>query len=167
MYAEDQADVLVRRARREDAAAIAFVLRESFAEYTDRYTPAALAATAPTEEEVHVRMIEGPVWVAERAGLIVGTASAVVESTGVYIRGMATAPPARGRGIGQLLLEEIEVFALTVSLYRLYQSTPPFLEPAIRLYEQAGFHRIADGPHDLHGTPVFTMEKILRPSDLE
>jgi ribosomal protein S18 acetylase RimI-like enzyme len=32
---------------------------------------------------------------------------------------------------------------------------------AIRLYEKFGFRRNGEGPHDLFGTPLVTMEKIL------
>jgi hypothetical protein len=37
----------------------------------------------------------------------------------------------------------------------------PFLNTAIRLYEAFGFRRMNDGPHDLFGTPLFTMEKTV------
>jgi hypothetical protein len=40
-------------------------------------------------------------------------------------------------------------------------STTPFLNSAIRLYENFGFRRNEAEPHDLFGTPMFTMEKIL------
>jgi hypothetical protein len=38
-------------------------------------------------------------------------------------------------------------------------STTPFLTAAISLYERFGFSRSIDGPHDLYGTPLFTMVK--------
>jgi len=41
-------------------------------------------------------------------------------------------------------------------------STTPFLDDAIRLYQRFGFERIREGPHDLAGTPLFTMEKAVR-----
>jgi hypothetical protein len=40
-------------------------------------------------------------------------------------------------------------------------STTPFLLRAITLYERCGFRRTGDGPEDLSGTPLFTMEKTL------
>jgi ribosomal protein S18 acetylase RimI-like enzyme len=40
-------------------------------------------------------------------------------------------------------------------------STAPFLDRAIRLYERFGFRRTNEGPHDLFGTPLFSMEKVI------
>jgi GNAT superfamily N-acetyltransferase len=92
---------------------------------------------------------------------IVGTASVVAKGEGLYVRGMAVLPTARGRKTGWLLLEHMEDFAVQNGLRRLFLSTTPFLSRAIRLYERFGFRRIAAGPHDLLGTPLFTMEKTL------
>lgn len=39
------------------------------------------------------------------------------------------------------------------------------LSRAIALYERLGFVRTDAGPHDLYGTPLFTMEKMLAGSD--
>ncbi|MBC7909661.1 MAG: GNAT family N-acetyltransferase, partial [Pyrinomonadaceae bacterium] len=79
----------------------------------------------------------------------------------LYIRGMAALPLARGQGIGELLLKHVESFAREHGHERLTLSTTPFLDRAIRLYERAGFLRSDDGPHDLFGTPLFTMAKVL------
>jgi GNAT superfamily N-acetyltransferase len=106
-------------------------------------------------------MTEGPVWVVIRDQAIVGTASAVSQGEYLYVRGMAVLPNARGQKIGALLLAHIESFASANGFTRLFLSTTPFLSSAIRLYERFGFRRIDDGPHDLFGTPLFTMEKLL------
>ena len=161
MAEERQTNVRIRKAGPGDSAAIAAVLYESFVEYEPLYTPAAFAATTPTSDQVLERMREGPFWVALEGDRIVGTASVVAKSEGLYIRGMAVLPAARGRKTGWLLLEHMEAFAVQNGLRRLLLSTTPFLSRAIRLYERFGFRRIAAGPHDLLGTPLFTMEKTL------
>lgn len=150
----------MRIARASDAAAIASVLREAFAEYQALYTSEGYAATTPGAEEVRSRMTEGPLWVAVRDGKIVGTVSVVAKETGLYVRGMAVIPEATGVGIGRALLEEVERFALAHAITRLFLSTTPFLDRAIRLYQSSGFVRTNDGPHDLFGTPLISMEKI-------
>ena len=94
-------------------------------------------------------------------GTIVGTVSAVEQPESVYVRGMAVLPPARGQRIGELLMGQIESFAASRRCRRLSLSTTPFLNRAIALYEQLGFTRTAEGPHDLFGTPLFTLEKWL------
>ena len=153
----------MRRAAGEDASVTSSVLLASFIEYEELYTSEAFAATTPRNEQIQMRMEEGPVWVALHEGEIVGTVGAVARSSGLYIRGMGVLPRARGHRIGELLLKEIEDYAREEGHSRLYLSTTPFLDRAIRLYEQFGFRRIEEGPHDLFGTALLTMEKWLRP----
>ncbi len=151
----------IRRAASEDTEAIASLLFEAFAEFEHLYTPEGFAATALPGEEVVDRMTEGPIWIALQGGQVVGTASAVEREDGLYVRGMAVVPSAQGQGIGRRLLEEVESHALEAGVLRMYLSSTPFLSGAIRLYERFGFRRTDQGPRDLLGTPLFTMEKPL------
>jgi GNAT superfamily N-acetyltransferase len=144
----------------DDASAISALLLQSFAEYRGLYTDEGFTATTPASEEVLNRLKEGPIWVAVRNDAIVGTASAVHKGERLYVRGMAVLPSERGQRIGELLLECIERYAAQHNCNRLFLSTTPFLTGAIRLYERFGFRRTPEGPHDLFGTPLFTMERI-------
>jgi ribosomal protein S18 acetylase RimI-like enzyme len=155
-------ETLIRKAVPEDAQAIAAILHSSFIEYESFYTPAAFATTISTPERIRERLSEGPIWIALQAGKVVGTVSAVIRGEALYIRGMAVGPETRGSGTGRALLDCAEKFAAQHELKALTLSTTPFLSRAIRLYESYGFHRNADGPHDLFGTPLFTMIKILK-----
>jgi GNAT superfamily N-acetyltransferase len=101
--------------------------------------------------------------VAVRGAEVVGTVAAVPRDGATYVRSMAALPAGRGRGVGGLLLEEIERFARARGHRRLFLSTAPFLGRAVRLYERFGFRPSPDGPHDLFGTPLVTMVKLLRP----
>lgn len=161
MGEETEANGQVRMAVPEDAAQIASALRKSFIEYESLYTAEAFAATVSTPEQILERMREGPVWVAVENGTIVGTVAAVPRADSLYVRGMAVDPALRGRGTGRALLERVEEFATQNGFERLRLSTTPFLLSAIRLYEKHGFRRDAAGPHDLLGTPLFTMVKDL------
>lgn len=154
-------EVVIRRAQAQDASEVASVLRLAFAEFESLYTREGYAATTPNRSTILTRIREGPVWVAVHDVHMVGTASAVLKETGVYVRGVAVIPAARGFGAGRLLLEEIETFAVENGIVRLFLSTTPFLNQAIRLYETFGFHSTREGPHELFGTPLFTMEKIV------
>ena len=145
----------------EDAPAIAEVLYQSFVEFQSLYTDGGFAATALSAEQVLVRMKEGPVWVALRQALILGTVAAVVKGDAVYIRGMAVLPAARGSGAGARLLQQAEEWARGQGSRRVFLSTTPFLDSAIRLYQRAGFQRTEEPLHDLFGTPLFTMQKAL------
>jgi ribosomal protein S18 acetylase RimI-like enzyme len=152
----------LRRAHAGDEIALSSVLLEAFRLYLPQYTPAGFAATTPSPSEVLRRMEEGPVWLAMIESDIVGTVSAVLRGErALYIRGMAVLPQARGQGIGNLLFELIYEYAKEHGCTKLVLSTTPFLDRAIRLYEKLGFVRTGEGPHDLHGTPLFTMEKAV------
>ncbi|HKO62345.1 MAG TPA: GNAT family N-acetyltransferase [Pyrinomonadaceae bacterium] len=135
-------------------------MHESFVEYKSLYTEDAFRATTPNADQLARRMDEGPVWVATTQKEIVGTVSAVERGDDLYIRGMAVLPRARGYGIGELLLIQIEDFGRSRSCNRLVLSTTPFLDRAIKLYERYGFQPAGEGPHDLFGTPLFTMVKL-------
>jgi N-acetylglutamate synthase-like GNAT family acetyltransferase len=90
---------MLRNADASDASAISATLREAFAEFEALYTPAAFQATTPTTDQIQTRMAEGPVWVAERDGRVVGTVAAVPRGGELYIRSMAVRPADRGEGI--------------------------------------------------------------------
>jgi putative acetyltransferase len=154
--------IQIRPAKLSECAAIAPVLHDSFAEFKALYTEAGFKATTPTEDQIRIRMKEGPVWVALRNAVIIGTVAAMKKNGSLYIRGMAVLPSARSTGAGTQLLREVEHWAASEKIHRIFLSTTPFLHSAIRLYEKSGFRRTDQGPHDLFGTPLFTMEKILR-----
>jgi ribosomal protein S18 acetylase RimI-like enzyme len=82
---------------------MARVLAEAFAVFEPVYTPGAFAATTPSAEAIGERFSEGPKWVAEQPGALVGTASAVAKDTGLYVRSVAVLPAARGQRVGQAL----------------------------------------------------------------
>jgi GNAT superfamily N-acetyltransferase len=151
----------VRWAAGEDAAAIGAILYGSFLEFRSLYTEGGFAATVLDGEGVLNRMDEGPIWIAEREGVILGTVAAVVKGSSVYIRGMAVLPSARGSGAGAALLRQAEEWAVGAGFRHVFLSTTPFLTAAIRLYEKSGFRRKDNDPQDLFGTPLFVMEKTI------
>jgi putative acetyltransferase len=151
----------IRLAACDDAPVVADILQAAFVEYESLYTPEGFAATTPDAQQVLARMREGPVWIALRHIDVVGTVAAVVKDDSLYIRGMAVRPQARRLKVGALLLDRAERFAREQGCRRVFLSTAPFLDSAIRLYEKSGFRRVRDGGHDLLGTPLFMMEKYI------
>lgn len=152
----------VRFATVDEAGRISSTLYHAFAEFEPLYTPGGFAATTPTAEQIASRWNEGPVWVAVRDERIVGTVAVRPYERSLYVRSMALLPELRGRGIGLALLSTLEAYAVDGGYERLFLTTTPFLHDAIRLYERFGFRRAEAGPTNLHGTPLFTMEKFLR-----
>ena len=163
---ESASNTLIRKGLIDESFAIASILRLAFVEYQPMYTPPAFAATTPTSDQIQARWNEGPVWVAVQNEKLVGTVAAVSKTLGPYIRSMAVLPAARGQGIALGLLKHIESFAVAKDYKRLFLSTTPFLTSAIHLYESFGFRRNDDGPHDLYGTPLFTMVKQLQSNEV-
>jgi len=151
----------IRLAAEGDENAIASVLEQAFSEHRSLYTEAAYAATVGSPEAVRGRMTEGPIWVAIQNEEVVGTVSAVLRVESVYVRGMAVLPSARGRRIGELLLDQAVAYAARHGRTSLVLSTTPFLARAIQLYRRFGFRWSDEGPGDLFGTPLGTMVKDL------
>jgi GNAT superfamily N-acetyltransferase len=153
-----QAVIRIRKAKHCDAAAIESVLDESFLEYERAYTPDAFRITTPEKREIENRIKHWTVWVALHANVIVGTVSAHPEGEALHIRSMAVRPSMRGRGIGKLLLQRVEKFALANRYKRLILNTTPFLASAIRLYERFGF-QATGSERDWFGTTLSAMAK--------
>lgn len=156
-----QKDIQIRLATPADTEAIARLLSRSFSEYQPRYTAEGYTATVLTSQQVEARMTQGPIWVALENAACVGTVSVVLKPEGLYIRGMAVDPSARGKGIGRKLLDCAKEYAVQNGCARLFLSTTPFLSRAIKLYERYGFQRTSSGPDNLFGTPLFTMTRTL------
>ena len=154
-------NISIRHATPNDLPALASLMHEAFVEYKSAYTDEGFAATTPTSSQLAQRMAEGPIWLVIEDDVLLGTVSVVARAQELYIRGMAVSPQARGRQLGELLMKTVEDFALAHGHKRLVLSTTPFLTRAIRLYERLGFQRTADTPHDLFGTPLFTMVKVI------
>jgi GNAT superfamily N-acetyltransferase len=157
-----QLSARIRRAVPADAADIADVLRQSFQEFEPLYTPQGFTATTPDRQQVGRRLQEGPAWIALCDERTAGTASAVLkDEKGLYMRGVAVVPSMRGRGVAELLMNEVESFARQNGCVRIFLTTTPFLTSAIRLYERFGFTQVPNGTADLFGTPLIKMEKNL------
>ena len=80
---------------------------------------------------------------AEVAGVVILTRSrsATGKLTGFYVD-----PQWRGRGIGAALLAKAAYAGRSAGLSQVYLETWHFMTTAIRLYERAGWKRVADPP---------------------
>lgn len=151
----------LRRAEVVDARVIAHILLAAFEEFRPLYTAGGFEATTPTADVIRKRLREAPTWLALIGERAAGTVSCLMNERRCYMRSMAVVPEERGHGVAQALLRQVEKFAAHRGASSVYLSTTPFLQDAIRLYERFGFRRTKEGPCDLFGTPLFTMEKIV------
>jgi ribosomal protein S18 acetylase RimI-like enzyme len=149
----------IKIASESDAEKIEALLSESFAEFKPVYTKEAYEATAIKCSGILERIHEGPLWIALIDGIIIGTVSAVSKDGSLYIRGMAVHPEARGKGAGEKLLREVEEYAASIKINRLFLGTTEYLESAIRLYERMGFK--GKSWQDFYGMRLLIMEKFL------
>lgn len=155
-------DATIRLATPADAADISRVLIEAFATIREHYTDSAFAAVTPNADEVKRRFEEGPIWVAELDGEIVGTVSLTTEPEGLYVRSMAVSPKAQGRGIGRSLLDALHAEAAGRGIDRIFLYTLPFQQGARAMYEKYGYKWVRDTPaEEWHGVAGLEMEKFL------
>jgi putative acetyltransferase len=76
---------------------------------------------------------------------------------------MAVAATARGRGLGDLLMEAAIAFAVDAGARRVVIVSNTVLEPAIRLYQKHGFVRVPLGSDGRYRRANIRMERQLRP----
>ena len=88
--------------------------------------------------------------------------TALPEPEKIYIRSMAVAPTAQGRGLGQKLLETREYDARERGYTKLYLYTTFVLPGAQPLYEKNGFVVTREtAPEEWHDMGGVEMEKLL------
>lgn len=156
-------EVQVRLATTDDAVAIANVLREAFSVIREHYTAEAFAVVTPKPDEIEGRFVEGPIWVAELDGHVVGTVSLTTEPEGLYVRSMAVSPNVQKRGVGRKLLDALHEHASSTGIERIFLYTLPFQKGARAMYEKYGYKWVRDTPaEEWYGVPGLEMDKELR-----
>jgi ribosomal protein S18 acetylase RimI-like enzyme len=152
----------IRLGTEDDAEGVAGLIHEAFLPFRRHYTDGAFEYTTPGAEIVRGRFAEGPIWVAEEDGLMVGTVSGLPEGERFYIRSMAVKPGLQGRGVGRRLLAELEKHAREAGFEKLYLYTMFVLVGARRLYEKNGFYIVRETlPEEWYGVGGLEMEKDL------
>jgi GNAT superfamily N-acetyltransferase len=155
-----ESKVTVRLAVPRDSTEISRILLEAFSVYRRFYTDEAFEQVTPPPELVKDRFAEGPIWVAELDGEVVGTVSMIKEPEGLYVRSMAVSPEKQGRGIGHKLLEAVDEYAAGTDQERIFLYTTYFVPGAKEMYEKHGYERVRDTTADeWYGTPGLEMDK--------
>jgi GNAT superfamily N-acetyltransferase len=130
----------IRRANAGDGAAIVSCLESAFAQYRDRYTPAAFADTVLDGESVQLRLRKMALFVAVSGDDVVGTIGCVAnDDARGHLRGMAVLPAWQGQGVAFALLDAAEGEMRRFGCTRMTLNTTEPLTRAIRFYEKHGY----------------------------
>lgn len=155
-------EITIRLAAVGDSEAIASLLHKAFSPFRAEYTDGAFDYTTPPAEAIRGRFAEGPIWLAVRDGIAVGTVSGMPDGERFYIRSMAIDPQAQRGGIGQRLLETLESYAKEHGFGKLFLYTTYVLPGARPLYERNGFYVLREtAPEEWFDMGGLEMEKVL------
>ena len=139
---------------------IASLIHRAFSPFRAEYTDGAFEYTTPPADAIRGRFVEGPIWLAERDGIPVGTVSGMPENGRFYIRSMAIDPNAQRGGIGQRLLDTLEEYAKRNGFSKLFLYTTYVLPGGRPLYEKNGFYVLREtAPEEWFDMGGFEMEK--------
>jgi predicted N-acetyltransferase YhbS len=149
--------VTVRPARREEAAALADVIRRAFV--TEELVYGDIPPLHETAADVEMTFDAGEaVLVADLDGRIVGTVRAeCISGGGVMVRRLAVLPDARGRGIARTLMRALEDAYPDAERFELF--TGAMAQGPIALYESLGYQLIE--PREDMGFPLVWFEKCV------
>ncbi len=135
------ADITIRQATAQDAAAVRACLAAAFEPYRVHYTPDAFQDTVPTVAGLAQRLGEMTVLIAEdEDGVVVGTIGyQIVEISEGHLRGMAVVPAQQGSGVAAQLLAAAEHALRRQHCTRVTLDTTRYLQQAIRFYSRHGY----------------------------
>jgi RimJ/RimL family protein N-acetyltransferase len=140
--------IRVRRAEASDAPALV-ALAEAVGREEERWMLTTDSWRSVRDERRYLRTVrrhpDASVFVAEDDGLVLARLSVARDphpaSKHVADLGLMVARPARGKGIGRMLLAEAVAWARSAGIRKLELHVFPWNEPALRLYESFGFER--------------------------
>ena len=109
----------------------------------------------PLGDCVRAASLRDRIWIAERAGQIVGCIAIVAASEQTaQLRWFLVDPGARGLGVGKKLIQEAAAFCKVMGYESMILWTVSALTAAAHLYQSAGFKKVAEKPGRRWGVDV-------------
>jgi putative acetyltransferase len=134
-------DFEIRDWKNSDRLTAADVIYQVLQEYGLSWEPEG-ADRDVLEVETYYLVTGGEFWVVESQGKIVGTSGYYPVSRteqAVEIRKMYLLPEVRGKGLGKLLLKELEIAIANRGYRQIWVETASVLQAAVKLYESQGY----------------------------
>ena len=117
-----------------------------------------------SDPEARILQPGGQIFFVLAGNEVVGTCAVLRHGPEVYeIAKMAVAPRARGRGLGDLLMDAAILYVLERGAQRMIIVSNTVLEPAIRLYRKHGFVPVPLSPEEHYQRANIRLERELRP----
>lgn len=142
-------DIILRKIKKEDNAALANIIRQTLAEFGANKK--GTVYFDPTTDELYelFKLEKSVYFVAEIEGEIIG-GGGIYPTQGLpadtcELVKMYLLPMARGKGLGKEIIEKNLRFAKEAGFKKVYLESMPELKKALKVYERAGFQYL-DGP---------------------
>lgn len=156
-------DVTVRDIRLEDAGEVLTLQRAAFVQEALIYGSPEMPPLTQTLEELEHELHENLGCVALEGTRMIGAVRARIDDGLLLIGRLAIAPDAQGKGIGTLLLAEVERRGRDAGAREAELFTGSLSEANLRLYEREGYAESQRVPGD-DGTAQIFLRKALMSS---
>ncbi|WP_442574001.1 GNAT family N-acetyltransferase [Microbacterium sp. F51-2R] len=153
-------DVTVRDIRLEDAGEVLTLQRAAFVQEALIYGSPEMPPLTQTLEELEHELHENLGCVALEGTRMIGAVRARIDDGLLLVGRIAIAPDAQGKGIGTLLLEEVERRGREAGAREAELFTGSLSEANLRLYEREGYAESQRVPGD-DGTAQVFLRKAL------
>ncbi len=145
--------VTIRHARDDELDVVASLIVDAYAEYAATMSPDAWSMFAQDIANVHGRLTDGEIVVAERDGQIVGSVTLFRRWRGAQegtlaLRLLAVPPEQRGTGVGRQLLEWCVEEGRRDGKRRVVLTVMPEMDAMRDLTERMGFTRVPELDHE-------------------
>ncbi len=149
----------IRTAVGGDCAAVLEVMRAAFATYETWLNPPS-GSRNETVASLEKRLEQGPCFVAEVDGAVVGCVFCERHDNELYFGRLSVSPAWQGAGIGGRLLAAVENFARQEKVERLTLGVRIVLTDNVHFFKRQGFVIYGEGTHEGFDAPTYyKMEK--------
>lgn len=146
--------IILRDYRESDIPVMLSVIKEAFVQYHGRIDPPS-SAEHKTNEIMTAELARADALVVEADGQVVGCVLFRPRDGGIYFERLSVLPAYRNRGLGHLMLDEIERRALLAGETMLWFSVRLELTELQEFYKKVGYEFQEFGAHTGYDRPTY------------